>query len=26
MQSWAHLFIEQVRATSLLEWLAVLLG
>lgn len=26
MQSWAHLFIEQVKATSLLEWLAVLLG
>ncbi|PAW92598.1 hypothetical protein CKK33_03430 [Mucilaginibacter sp. MD40] len=26
MQSWAHLFIEQVRATSLLEWLAVLLS
>lgn len=26
MQNWAHLFIEQVKATSLLEWLAVLLG
>ena len=26
MQTWLHLFIEQVKATSLLEWLAVILG
>lgn len=26
MQNWVHLFIEQIKATSLLEWLAVLLG
>ncbi|AMR30828.1 hypothetical protein A0256_05010 [Mucilaginibacter sp. PAMC 26640] len=26
MNSWAQLFIEQIKATSLLEWLAVILG
>ncbi|RFZ92531.1 nicotinamide riboside transporter PnuC [Mucilaginibacter conchicola] len=26
MENWAHLFIEQVKATSALEWLAVILG
>ncbi|QXV66159.1 nicotinamide mononucleotide transporter [Mucilaginibacter sp. 21P] len=26
METWAHIFLEQVKATSLLEWLAVLLG
>jgi nicotinamide mononucleotide transporter len=26
MQSWLHLFMEQVKATTWLEWLAVLLG
>lgn len=26
MGSWAHLFIAQIKATSLLEWLAVVLG
>jgi nicotinamide mononucleotide transporter len=26
MENWAHLFLEQIKATSLLEWLAVILG
>lgn len=26
MQNWVHLFLEQVKATSVLEWLAVILG
>lgn len=26
METWANIFLEQVKATSLLEWLAVLLG
>ena len=26
MQSWIDLFIEQIKATTLLEWLAVILG
>ncbi|GGH22261.1 nicotinamide riboside transporter PnuC [Mucilaginibacter phyllosphaerae] len=26
MQSWIHLFIDQVKATTLVEWLAVILG
>lgn len=26
MENWAHLFLEQIKATSVLEWLAVILG
>ncbi|MBL4678876.1 MAG: nicotinamide mononucleotide transporter [Mucilaginibacter sp.] len=26
MENWGHLFLEQVKATSVLEWLAVILG